>query len=63
MLQETVSMTKGTLGFETTVTVQRTLLGSKMPLIITSRENKRWLLKPLFDKHIYLVLAARRGEY
>lgn len=37
---------------------QRKLLGSGMPLKITSTENKRWLLKPLCDKHIPLVLAV-----
>lgn len=42
---------------------QRNLLGSGMPLKITSTENKRWLLKPLCDKHIHLVLAVLKGGY
>lgn len=70
MLQETVSMTKGTLGYETTVTstekpswIRNALKNNIKKKKITSTENKRWLLKPLCDKHRHLVLAVWKRGY
>lgn len=62
MLQETVSMTKGTLGCDTTVTSTEHLPRPGVPLEMTSTENKRWLLKPQCDRRIHLGLAVWKGE-
>lgn len=61
MLQETVSMTKGTLGYDTTVTSTEHLPRPGVPLEMTSTENKRWLLKSQCDRHIHLGLAVWKG--
>lgn len=37
---------------------QGTILGQECPL--PSVENKRWLPKPLFEKHIHLIRAVWR---